>query len=104
MGIFSGLGGFSLRTSIFLKQYIFRKHQNWALCPHFKAMAVMASGQLKDVSPSDYKGKYIAFFFYTLGFSFGCSVEISAFRDRTEKFKKLNCQVIGASVDSHFLA
>ena len=42
------------------------------------------------------------FFFYPLDFTFVCPTEIIAFSDRAEEFKKLNCQVIGASVDSHF--
>lgn len=47
-------------------------------------------------------GKYVVFFFYPLDFTFVCPTEIIAFSDRAEEFKKLNCQVIGASVDSHF--
>uniref|UniRef100_A0A452VIY6 Peroxiredoxin-1 n=1 Tax=Ursus maritimus TaxID=29073 RepID=A0A452VIY6_URSMA len=70
--------------------------------PNFKATAVMPDGQFKDLSLSDYKGKYIVFFFYPLDFTFVCPTEIIAFSDRAEEFKKLNCQVIGASVDSHF--
>lgn len=70
--------------------------------PSFKATAVMPDGQFKDISLSDYKGKYVVFFFYPLDFTFVCPTEIIAFSDRAEEFKKLNCQVIGASVDSHF--
>ncbi|KAM9043835.1 peroxiredoxin-1-like [Megaptera novaeangliae] len=62
----------------------------------------MPDGQFKDTSLSDYKGKYVVLFFYPLDFTFVCPTEIIAFRDRAEEFKKLNCQVIGASVDSHF--
>lgn len=58
--------------------------------------------QLKDISLSEYKGKYVVFFFYPLDFTFVCPTEIIAFSDRADEFKKLNCQVIGASVDSHF--
>nr|KAF6379960.1 peroxiredoxin 1 [Myotis myotis] len=70
--------------------------------PNFKATAVMPDGQFKDISLSDYKGKYVVFFFYPLDFTFVCPTEIIAFSDRAEEFKKINCQVIGASVDSHF--
>ncbi|XP_035583954.1 peroxiredoxin-1-like [Zalophus californianus] len=70
--------------------------------PNFKAMVVMPDGQFKDISLSDYKGKYIVFFFYSLHFTFVCPTEIIAFNDRAEEFKKPNCQVIGVSVDSHF--
>lgn len=70
--------------------------------PNFKATAVMPDGQFKDISLSEYKGKYVVFFFYPLDFTFVCPTEIIAFSDRADEFKKLNCQVIGASVDSHF--
>ncbi|XP_035579633.1 peroxiredoxin-1-like [Zalophus californianus] len=70
--------------------------------PKFKATAVVPDGQFKDLSLSDYKEKYIVFFFYSLDFTSVCPTEIIAFSDRAEEFRKLNCQVIGASVDSHF--
>ncbi|XP_033873223.2 peroxiredoxin-1 [Acipenser ruthenus] len=70
--------------------------------PDFKATAVMPDGQFKDVSLSDYRGKYVVFFFYPLDFTFVCPTEIIAFSDGADDFKKINCEVIGASVDSHF--
>ncbi|KAE8609903.1 hypothetical protein XENTR_v10011945 [Xenopus tropicalis] len=70
--------------------------------PDFTAKAVMPDGQFKDLKVSDYKGKYVVFFFYPLDFTFVCPTEIIAFSDRVEEFKKLNCEVIGASGDSHF--
>ncbi|CAH2310557.1 peroxiredoxin-1 [Pelobates cultripes] len=70
--------------------------------PDFKANAVMPDGQFKDVKLSDYKGKYVVFFFYPLDFTFVCPTEIIAFSDRVEDFRKLDCEVIAASVDSHF--
>lgn len=62
----------------------------------------MPDGQFRDISLSNYKGKYTVFFFYPLDFTFVCPTESAAFSNRAEEFKKLNCQVIGASVDSHF--
>ncbi len=38
--------------------------------PDFKAQAVMPSGEIKDISLSDYKGKYVLLFFYPLDFTF----------------------------------
>ncbi|KAL4825599.1 hypothetical protein H8958_005436 [Nasalis larvatus] len=61
----------------------------------FKATAVMSDGQFKDITR-----KYVVFF-YLLDFTMVCPTEIIAFCG-TEEFKKLNCQVIDASVDSHF--
>ncbi|XP_043819157.1 peroxiredoxin-1-like [Dromiciops gliroides] len=44
----------------------------------------------------------VVLFFYLLDFTFVCPMEIIVFSDQAEEFKKLNCQVIGASVNSHF--
>ncbi|KAK9404330.1 peroxiredoxin-1 [Crotalus adamanteus] len=66
------------------------------------ATAVMPDGQFKDITLSDYRGKYIVLFFYPLDFTFVCPTEIISFSDRSDEFKKINCEVIGASVDSHF--
>ncbi|KAK2543368.1 Prdx1 [Columba livia] len=70
--------------------------------PDFTATAVMPDGQFKDIKLSDYRGKYVVFFFYPLDFTFVCPTEIIAYSDRADEFKKINCEVIGASVDSHF--
>merc|ERR1719430_1743990 len=51
---------------------------------------------------SDFKGKYLVFFFYPLDFTFVCPTEILAFNDRLGEFKKLGVEVVAASVDSHF--
>ncbi|XP_075037744.1 peroxiredoxin-1 [Mixophyes fleayi] len=72
------------------------------LAPDFTAKALMPNGQFKDLKFSDYRGKYVVFFFYPLDFTFVCPTEIISFSDRVEEFKKLDCEVIGASVDSHF--
>ena len=70
--------------------------------PEFKAQAVMADGQFKELSLSDYRGKYVLLFFYPLDFTFVCPTEIIAFSDREEEFSKVGVQIIGVSVDSHF--
>lgn len=69
--------------------------------PGFHATAVV-NGEFKDIKLSDYRGKYVVFFFYPLDFTFVCPTEITAFSDRAEEFRKINCEIIGASVDSHF--
>src|SRR5689334_24669985 len=70
--------------------------------PEFKAKAVVGNGDFKDVSLSDYKGKWVVLFFYPLDFTFVCPTEITAFSDRHDEFKKLGAEVIGCSVDSKF--
>lgn len=69
--------------------------------PQFTGTAVV-NGEFKTISLKDYIGKYVVFFFYPLDFTFVCPTEILAFSDRIEEFKKLNTEVIAASVDSQF--
>jgi alkyl hydroperoxide reductase subunit AhpC len=45
-------------------------------------------------------GHYLVIFFYPLDWTFVCPTEITSFSDRLDDFKKLNCAVVGASVDS----
>ncbi len=70
--------------------------------PEFTAQAVMADGQITEISLSDYKGKYVLLFFYPLDFTFVCPTEIIAFSEAVSEFDKLGVQVLGCSVDSHF--
>ncbi|MCA9141176.1 MAG: peroxiredoxin [Planctomycetaceae bacterium] len=70
--------------------------------PDFKAQAVMADGSFKEISLSDYSGKYVVLFFYPLDFTFVCPTEIIAFSERAAEFEKLGVQLLGVSVDSHF--
>ena len=70
--------------------------------PDFKAQAVMPDNSFKEISMSDYKGKYVVLFFYPLDFTFVCPSEIIAFDHRLADFKAKGVEVIGCSVDSHF--
>lgn len=70
--------------------------------PDFKAQAVMPDGSFKDVSLSDYQGKYVLLFFWPLDFTFVCPTEIIAFSDANAKFEELGVQILGVSIDSHF--
>lgn len=69
--------------------------------PEFKGKAVVGHN-FQDLSLSQYKGKWVVLFFYPLDFTFVCPTEIIDFSDRVEEFKKLNAEVIGCSVDSHY--
>lgn len=57
-----------------------------------------APGQ--DISLSDYKGKWLVFFFYPLDFTFVCPTEILALSDRLDEFQDLDAEVLGCSTDS----
>ncbi|XP_037526897.1 peroxiredoxin 1 isoform X5 [Rhipicephalus sanguineus] len=69
--------------------------------PDFCGTAVV-DGQFKEIKLSDYKDKYLVLFFYPLDFTFVCPTEIIAFSDRAEEFRKINCEVVACSTDSHF--
>ena len=70
--------------------------------PDFTAQAVLPDGQFKEISLSDYKGKYVVLFFWPLDFTFVCPTEIIAFSDRAKDFEALDVQILGVSIDSHF--
>ncbi|MBD3755142.1 MAG: peroxiredoxin C [Gammaproteobacteria bacterium] len=72
--------------------------------PDFTAAAVLADGSIVDNFnlKNHIAGKYAVVFFYPLDFTFVCPSEILAFDHRVEKFKALNTEVIGISIDSQF--
>jgi peroxiredoxin (alkyl hydroperoxide reductase subunit C) len=70
--------------------------------PNFTAQALMPDGSFKDISLSDYRGKYVLLFFYPLDFTFVCPTEIIAFSEAASQFKALGVELLGCSVDSHY--
>jgi len=44
----------------------------------------------------------VVLFFYPLDFTFVCPTEIIAFNDAVSKFKEINTELLGVSVDSQF--
>ena len=69
--------------------------------PDFTATAVVDQ-EFKEISLSQYRGKYVVLFFYPLDFTFVCPTEITAFSDRYADFSSKNTEVLGVSVDSQF--
>lgn len=69
--------------------------------PAFKGQAVV-NGVFKEISLDDFKDKYVVIFFYPLDFTFVCPTEIIAFSERAEEFRKIGCEVVACSTDSHF--
>ena len=70
--------------------------------PAFKAQAVFPSLEFKDIELSQFKGKWLVLFSYPLDFTFVCPTEIIQFSEQYDQFKKINCEVVGLSVDSVF--
>ncbi len=70
--------------------------------PDFTAPAFTKGSVDEKISLSDYKGKWVLLFFYPLDFTFVCPTELIELGKIREEFDKVNCQIIGASVDSVF--
>lgn len=69
--------------------------------PDFSGTAVV-NGAFEEIKLSDYMGKYLVIFFYPLDFTFVCPTEIISFSERADDFRKISCEVIACSTDSHF--
>ena len=57
-------------------------------------------GGIKNFKLSDYIGKWVVLFTYPADFTFVCPTEVKGFNEHYDKFKKLNAEVLGLSVDS----
>lgn len=74
------------------------------VAPDFTAQAVMPDNQIKEITLSSYRGKYVVLFFYPLDFTFVCPSEILAFNKAVKVFEKKGAIVLGVSVDSQFVS
>lgn len=72
------------------------------IAPEFRAKAVVGNRIEEEFCLSDYRGKYVVFFFYPLDFTFVCPTELHAFQEKSEEFEKRNAQLVGCSIDSWF--
>ncbi|KAK8898169.1 peroxiredoxin [Tritrichomonas musculus] len=68
--------------------------------PDFKGTAVLPSLEFGDIELSQFKGKWLVLFSYPLDFTFVCPTEIIQFSEEYDQFKKINCEVVGISIDS----
>jgi len=57
-------------------------------------------GQLHSIE--DYRGKWVALYFYPKDDTPGCTTEACEFRDNIFAFKNLDCQILGVSLDCLF--
>jgi peroxiredoxin (alkyl hydroperoxide reductase subunit C) len=69
--------------------------------PDFTETAYI-NGDFKDISLSDFKGKWTVLFFYPLDFTFVCPTELKSFAAMEDKFKEAGAQILACSTDSKF--
>ncbi len=67
----------------------------------FPEMRVQTTQGMKTL-PNDYAGKWFILFSHPADFTPVCTTEFVAFQNRYDKFKALNCELIGMSVDQVF--
>ncbi|MCB2154733.1 peroxiredoxin [bacterium] len=67
--------------------------------PDFKAEALDGT-EFREITLSQYRGKWVCLYFWPLDFTFVCPTEIKAFSDMTPEFKERGCEVLGGSCDS----
>ena len=67
----------------------------------FPEMTVQTTRGVLEL-PSHFKGKWFVLFSHPADFTPVCTTEFIAFQQRYDKFKALNCELIGLSVDQVF--
>lgn len=67
----------------------------------FPKMIVQTTHGMKTL-PDDYSGKWFVLFSHPADFTPVCTTEFIAFQERYDKFRALNCELIGMSVDQVF--
>ena len=67
----------------------------------FPRMEVQTTHGIK-ILPVDYSGKWFVLFSHPADFTPVCTTEFVAFQQRYDKFRALNCELIGLSVDQVF--
>ncbi|RLI10976.1 peroxiredoxin [Candidatus Bathyarchaeota archaeon] len=66
--------------------------------PSFKAQTTRGAISF----PEDYEGRWVVLYSHPADFTPVCTSEFVAFQKRYEEFKKLNCELIGLSIDQVF--
>ncbi len=70
--------------------------------PDFNADAFV-EGEVKKISLSNYKGKWVVLFFYPADFTFVCPTELGELAASYEKIKEMGAEVISVSTDTAFV-
>ncbi|MBR9975975.1 MAG: peroxiredoxin [Bacteroidetes bacterium] len=71
---------------------------------HLKACVSREAGkEFTEVNNDSYAGKWLVVFFWPMDFTFVCPTEIAGFGKRNADFEAHNAQLLGVSVDTHFV-
>ncbi len=70
--------------------------------PEFCGVAVMPNKRFRELRMTDFREKWLVLFFYPLDFTSEFPRELQSFVEIYPRFRGLNVEVIGCSVDSHF--
>ncbi len=74
--------------------------------PEFELQAVVgleAGKQFETVPAHGHPGKWLVLFFWPMDFTFVCPTEIAEFAQRNGDFAQRGAQILGASIDSHYV-
>ncbi len=74
--------------------------------PPFKLQAVVsleAGRQFEEITERTYGGRWQVLFFWPMDFTFVCPTEIAAFGRRYRDFVEREAQLLGASIDTHYV-
>jgi len=69
--------------------------------PEFTVKAFQ-NGDVRDISLSDYKGKWVVLFFYPADFTYICPTELGSLADSYDMIKALGAEVLSVSTDTEF--
>jgi glutaredoxin-dependent peroxiredoxin len=70
--------------------------------PEFTLKSKNQTGEVKDISLGDYKGKNVILLFHPLAFTGVCTTEMCTISEGFEYYSQLNAVVLGISVDTVF--
>lgn len=65
--------------------------------------SLQAGQEFENISEKSHPGKWRVVFYWPMDFTFVCPTEIAEFGKRNKDFNDRDAQLLGASIDSHFV-
>ena len=66
-------------------------------------VSLEANKEFKTLTQDSHPGKWLVVFFWPMDFTFVCPTEIAEFGKKNAAFKERDAQLLGASVDTHYV-